>query len=339
MERRAKFYGVNGNLLYKADNCLSVKNAAICGEIELITLARDSYPGRRLGKHELSGVKSIGYWNIKKLVEWGLEWHTNEGIEICFLESGNLSFHLENAKYELVPNHLTITRPWIPHKLGEPAIELGKLHWLILDVEVRHPHQDWVWPNWIILNKTDLSKLTLYLRQNEQPVWKATSEIRECFIRIGKVIKDTTLQSCESQLRILINALLMALLGHFQNDNVPLNEELIKSRRTVKLFLNTLEERFHEQWTLADMAAYCQLGTTRFSNYCKEISNCTPMEYLNRIRLRNAANLLIHEHTSSVIDVAYKCGFSSSQYFTTVFKAYFMKTPQVFRTEKKIISP
>jgi len=334
MERRAKFYDPGGKLSYKADNCSPVKDAADNGEIELTTMARDAYPGKRLGKSELSGIKSIGYWNIKKLQNWGLEWHTNEGIEICFLESGDLTFFLENDQYNLAPNHLTITRPWITHKLGNPNVELSKLHWLIIDVGVRHPHQEWIWPNWIILNPRDLEKLTLYFRQNEQPVWKATPEIKDCFIRIGKVIKEGGEKDYESKLRVLINALLIALLEHFQEGKISLDEELTESRRTVKLFLNSLEDHIYEPWTLPGMASWCKLGTTRFTKYCVEISNCTPMEYINRIRLGKAAKMLMTQPDVSATEIAYQCGFSSAQYFTTVFKRHYKKTPQAYRKEK-----
>ncbi len=98
MEKRAKFYDTSGRLSLKADTCSPVKLAADSGEMELTTLARDSYPGQRLAKSELSGIKSIGYWNIRKLQNWGLEWHTNEGIEICYLESGDLTFFLGDEK-------------------------------------------------------------------------------------------------------------------------------------------------------------------------------------------------------------------------------------------------
>jgi len=334
MERRAKFYDPSGTLLYKADNCLHLKEAADAGEIELTTLARDAYPGKKLGKSELTGIKSIGYWNIKKLQNWGLEWHTNEGIEICFLESGDLKFFLGDEKYDLAPNHLTITRPWISHKIGHPNVELSKLHWLILDVGVRHPHQEWVWPNWVILNPKDLEKLTLYFRQNEQPVWKVNHELKDCFVRIGKVIKEGGEKDYESKLRVLINTLLIALLEHFQQGKIVLDEELMESRRTVKLFLKSLEDHFDEPWTLADMAAWCKLGTTRFTKYCVEISNCTPMEYIHRIRLGKAAQLLQTHPGLSATDIAYQCGFSSAQYFSTVFKKHFKKTPQVFRMKK-----
>lgn len=334
MERRAKFYDPSGALLYKADNCLFVKEAAEKGGLELTTLARDAYPGKRLGKTELTGVKSIGYWNIKNTQDWGLEWHTNEGIEICFLESGNLAFFLEDEKFDLSPNQLTITRPWIRHKLGNPNLELNKLHWIILDVGVRHPHQEWVWPNWIIINPKDLAKLTLYFRQNEQPVWNASPDLKDCFVRIGRIIKEGGEKSYESKLRVLINSLLISLLEHFQEGKILLDEELMESRRTVKLFLNLLEDLIYEPWTLPDMAAYCKLGTTQFTKYCFEISNCTPMEYINRVRIRKAAQMLMTQRTFSATDIAFQCGFSSAQYFTTVFKRHFRKTPQAYRNDK-----
>ena len=199
---------------------------------------------------------------------------------------------------------------------------------------MRHPHQEWSWPNWVILNSKDLNKLTLYFRQNEQPVWKATHDLKDCFIRIGKVIKEGGEKDYESKLRILINLLLIALLEHFQEGKISLDEELVESRRTVKLFLKSLEDHFQEPWTLPDMASYCKLGTTRFTQYCVEISNCTPMVYINKIRLGAAAKSLRTHAALSVTEIAYQCGFSSAQYFTSVFKRHFGKTPQAYRNGK-----
>ena len=66
-------------------------------------------------------------------------------------------------KYSLKPGHLTITRPWQPHSLGNPHIGPNRLHCIILDVEVRRPHQSWNWPDWIILTRNDLKQLTALL--------------------------------------------------------------------------------------------------------------------------------------------------------------------------------
>ena len=184
------------------------------------------------------------------------------GLKYVFLESGDLTFFLGDDTYHLSPNQLTITRPWIIHKLGHPNVEVSKLHWIILDVGVRHPHQEWVWPSWVILNSKDLDKLTLYFRKNEQSVWNSTPELKDCFIKIGKVIKEKegNGKEYESKLRVLINTLLIALLEHFEKGKILLDEELIESRRTVKLFLKYLEDHFYEPWTLPRDGSLLQVG-------------------------------------------------------------------------------
>jgi len=327
-----KYNDPKNKLVYIADSCFELRQAWDKKEIELNTLARGTYPGKVLGRDELTGIKSIGYWNIKKHQNWGLDWHTNEGIELCFLESGNLHFMLSEEKYQLQPFDLTITRPWIVHKLGNPTVDLSKLYWLILDVNVRHPHQEWQWPEWIVLIQSDILELTRYLRQNEQPLWKANSEIRECFANIGKAIKLSLSKSYESRLKILINTLFVLLLELFQKGNIPLDHTLVDSKRTVQLFLKTLESNLVESWNVEKMADYCQLGLTRFTHYCKEIINCAPMEYLNLLRLNEAAKLLVIQPELSIAEIAYRSGFSSPQYFSFAFNKQYKMTPGNYRS-------
>ena len=329
-----KFYDPEQKLSFEADSCIPLRQAWEKGEIELTTLVRGTYPGKSLQKGEISGIKSIGYWDIKNIQDWGLQWHTNEGIEICFLESGSVDFMLKNDSYELQTNDLTITRPWIVHKLGEPTVNLSKLHWVILDVMVRHPHQDWAWPDWIVLNDTDLAELTRYLRQNEQAVWSAGPELRNCFIRLGKIIKNSGVMPYDSKIKIEINTLFILMLDLFRKGNIKLDQSLVESKRTVRLFLRTLESRLDEEWTVGKMADYCHLGVTRFTHYCKELSNCSPVEYLNRQRLSKASELLVADPKLAVMDVAFSTGFSSNQYFNYAFKKHFKMTPNEYRNTR-----
>jgi len=329
-----KYFDPGKNLTYEADSCDSLREAWINKELELSTLARGTYPGKELLEGELTGIKSIGYWDIKKLQNWGLDWHSNEGIEICFLESGNLDFQIKNHEYHLKTNDITITRPWITHKIGSPLVNLSKLHWLILDVKVRHPHQNWEWPEWVVLNENDLDELTRYLRQNEQPVWKAGNDFKKCFVQIGNIIKQSNQKPYDSKLKIQINQLLILLLEIFKEGNIVLDLSLVETKRSVELFLSSIKSRIEEEWTVVKMAEDCHLGVTRFTHYCKEITNCSPMEYLNRLRLRKASRLLVDDIKIPVIDVAFMCGFSSTQYFNYVFKKHFKLSPNQFRKLK-----
>jgi len=326
-----RYFDPAENLTYEADSCTPLKKAWENNELELTTLARGTYPGKKLGDNELKGIKSVGYWNIKKLQNWGLDWHTNEGIEICYLESGDLDFHVHNQQYKLKTNDITLTRPWTIHKIGSPLVNLSKLHWIIIDVKVRRPHQPWEWPEWIVINKNDLNELTRYFRQNEKPVWKSNADFRNCFIQIGNIVKHNDLQYYDSKIKIQINNLLVLLLEIFKEGKITLDESLVESKRSVELFLSTLEQNILEDWNVVKMAEFCHLGVTRFTHYCKEITNCSPMEYLNRLRLKKASEILISDSTVPVSDVGYMSGFSSSQYFNYSFRRYFNLTPGEYR--------
>lgn len=319
--------------IYHADSCEPLLKAWKNQQVQLEAWARLTYPGYPLNETVLPGVNSIGYWDAHYPQEWGLDWHRNEGIEITFLEKGSHEFTMEQGSYTLLPDDLTITRPWQPHKLGNPNIGAGKLFWLILDVGVRYPHQEWNWPSWVMLTKKDLEELTKRLRQNEQPIWKATAELRNCIRNICRLIEDNDAVSTESRAVIYINELLLSLLNMFRQGAFSYDAELTESVRTVELFIRVLKDNLLEPWTLEQMAEHCKLGVTRFVHYFKQLTNMTPMVYLNFIRLEAAASELVKHPQKNINQICYECGFSSSQYFATVFKKQYGCSPAAYRAQ------
>jgi AraC family L-rhamnose operon regulatory protein RhaS len=318
--------------IYHADTCVPLVQAREKGKLQLEAWGRYSYPGIPLSNEELQGINSIGYWDAQAQQDWGLDWHRNEGIEITFLENGSMPFLLGKDMYKLEPDEITITRPWQPHKVGDPNIGAGKLHWFILDVGVRQPHQEWKWPDWIILSPIDIAELTKMLRQNEQPAWKTNAAFRKCFQRLAAIIKNNQPAIDASWIKIFINELLMQLLTLFRSGTISLNEALTEGRRTVELFLIELQKTLAEPWTLETMAANCGLGVTRFVHYCRQITNMTPMHYLMYIRLTEAAVQLKQQPKHTITEIGYNCGFSSPEYFTTSFRKQYGCSPGQYRT-------
>jgi AraC family L-rhamnose operon regulatory protein RhaS len=60
---------------------------------------------------------------------------------------------------------------------------------------------------------------------------------------------------------------------------------------------------------------------TQFSAYCKELTGLTPLQYLLRCRVEQATRLLAERPELSITDIAFACGFNSSQYFATIFRS------------------
>jgi len=317
--------------VHRADTCRPVVEAVRAGALRLEALARGTYPGRRLPAHALPGVRSVGFWDARSPQDWGLPLHRNEGIELTFLESGRMPLRVDNRNAVMQPDQLLITRPWQPHQLGDPRIGAGRLAWLILDVGIRHPHQSWRWPEWLVLTPSDLAALTRYLRGNEQPLWPAPSEIRHGFQGICQAVQDNNV----SKLAVTINELFLQLLELFRGRRVPVRSSLSSSRRSVELFLKQIADNLGEPWTLAAMAERCAVGPTTFVHHCRKLTNMAPIEYLTHLRVQAACRALRQQRDRAITDIALDCGFASSQYFANVFRRQVGCSPRAYRQDSK----
>jgi AraC-like DNA-binding protein len=323
---------------YHVGNCLSLLDAKEAGKIRVEGLARGNYPGQPLADFALPGLRNIAYWDSKTEQNWGLEWHRNEGLEITFLQSGTLPFWLADKEYSLCPGDMTITRPWQPHRVGNPNIPASRLHWLILDLGVRRPNQDWKWPKWCVLTPQDQEELTIMLRQCEHPIWQSTKDVQNCFRRISHAIKADRHGSSASRLAAYINELFVSILEMLRHNDIKLDPSLSGSSRMVEMFLTDIRdcpEQLSHEWTLGTMAQHCGLAETRFRYYCKELTNMPPSQYLELCRVDAAAKMLVQAPQKSVTEVALACGFGSGQYFATVFRRYRRCSPRTFRKKDR----
>jgi len=328
---------VDRDIVHEADSCRPLCEAAERGEARFHALARGQYPGRPLAEGELKGVSSIGHWDLEGTQRWGLPWHRNEGLEIALLETGRHAFGTDEASLQLGPGDLTITRPWQPHRLGDPHLEAGRLHWMILDVGVRRPNEPWRWPDWVVIAPEDLERLTEILRHNEQPVWSAGGELQRCFQKIAATVCREEQSVPVSWMVVLLNELFLLLLDVLERAEPVLDRSLSSTARAVEIFLDDLA-RFPQlaarPWTLSAMALECGLGATHFTEHCRRLKNRTPVHHLNACRLEHAARLLRLDPTRQVTDIALEVGFSSGQYFANLFRKRFGVTPSGYRSER-----
>lgn len=328
-----------GDTRYRADDCRPLLRAHEAGELAFRALARGGYPGRRLPPAVLPQVSTLGYWDAPHDQDWGLAEHRNEGIEITYLANGMLGFRADDQPYQLRPGNLTITRPWQPHSVGDPKVASSRLYWLILDVGVRQPHQNWTWPSWLVLSKSDLRELTSLLRENEHPVWNGTPEIDHHCAKLGGLVDEAHSGVVPAtRLALAVNGLLVAVHELLREHNPPRRPELTLGERSVAMFLARLREEPAEPWTLEIMAERTGLGRTRFAHHCRKITNLAPMAYLQHLRVERAKHLL-SATAMPITEIALDCGFGSSAYFASVFRQAVQCSPREFRCRCASESP
>lgn len=98
----------------------------------------------------------------------------------------------------------------------------------------------------------------------------------------------------------------------------------------IKNVLDYMAQNYQEPVTLQQMADRAHVSREYLCRLFHKISGSSPMEYLNRYRIRQSTFLLLQSE-ERISDIALSCGFSHSSYFGKLFLEYMGCTPTEYR--------
>lgn len=91
-----------------------------------------------------------------------------------------------------------------------------------------------------------------------------------------------------------------------------------------------IEQRYMEALTVRVLAHSCSMSESMFTRSFKRVYGCTPVQYLIRVRI-DAAKELLASTDRSFEDIAKSCGFKSAKYFGDMLKKNEHVTPRELR--------
>lgn len=107
-----------------------------------------------------------------------------------------------------------------------------------------------------------------------------------------------------------------------------------KYSRLVSLARRYIEDRYMlESLTMKDTARYLHISPQHLSRIFRQETGITFMEYLTRVRLRHARELLASS-TLRIYEVAERTGYSNQHYFSNAFKKVIGVSPLEYRKQK-----
>jgi AraC-like DNA-binding protein len=108
------------------------------------------------------------------------------------------------------------------------------------------------------------------------------------------------------------------------------NEKFYYNSRRIEKVFEFMNTNYNKQVSLGEVARIANMPEASFSRFIKKRTGKTFIDSLNEIRLGHASRMLI-DSTTTVAEIAYKCGFNNISNFNRIFKRKKFCIPKDFR--------
>lgn len=139
-----------------------------------------------------------------------------------------------------------------------------------------------------------------------------------------------------STLNMLIYNLLQYMRHEFIVEDMLFNEQ--KNLERLNRIIIYIQENYANKVSLKDLAAAENLDMYYLSHFIKKQLGISFQQYLNKIRLEKAAELLIQTNWKQ-IDICVESGFSDYRYLSKMFAKEYGCTPSQYKQQYKNLEP
>ena len=132
-------------------------------------------------------------------------------------------------------------------------------------------------------------------------------------------------------IRHCLSALLLSLAAAMEDAGKSLHGRTGGAAARIREVTQWLGENVRRNIRVEDLALRARLPQARFIREFKSLTGFTPKDFILRLKIEAAAKMLERDPTRPVTAIAHELGFSSSQYFATVFRRYLHASPGEYR--------
>lgn len=255
-----------------------------------------------------------------------VHWHSE--MEIIYLAEGKAEFRIEDRRFAVSAGEALIVHPGELHSgINDQGVVICyysivfKLSWLS-SFQADRIEELFLGP--ILLEKARLPAL---LSTSVGTPFVLLDHVRQLLIRYKQRSPGYEMS---------IKGLLFLLIADIcQYGLIKRNEDQGKrpareANQQIKKLLAYMEEHARDKLDLDQLAAVVSLSRSHFCKFFKTQTGMRPMEYLNFIRINQAANLL-RTGSYNVLEAALESGYQHASYFSKWFKFYMNMTPSEYK--------
>ena len=260
--------------------------------------------------------------------------HKNRGLEITYVEKGMLEWMVEGVPEKVAAGTVFFTLPWQVHGSPHPWEPENILWHVLFHLEEDYPvaRRQFRFPKSLGFSPREMKLLSTALAGSQRHGFRATPGLRSLVPELVTELQSTH-ELREAHARTLLRAVLVELKRIVKGEAVD-EEKHTRSEKRTQTFITELPSTCDQRWTLAGMARHCGIQRTQLNKIFQKLTGSSPMEYLFRLRMERAKTLL-RETDIKIIDIAFECGYGSSQYFANTFKQSTGMSPSEYRRHCK----
>jgi len=236
--------------------------------------------------------------------------HYHNLFELYFLTEGTCTYFIDNKTYIIEEGDLVLIPGGTIHKTKYP----GNVPYSRMLINCSNYY---IPPS--IYN--DIPKL-LYVYRNDDILPKIQSILND----IDKDYKSGDKYSVDSLQSLVHSLFILIARNPNKKTNVAAKNEYIEKATT------HIQNNFQNKIMLEDIAGLCAITPEHMSRMFKKETGFGFSEYLTLVRLRHS-EFLIKNKNLSITEVAHRCGFEDSNYFSVIFKKNYKLSPREMKKQ------
>lgn len=259
----------------------------------------------------------------RKKKDFNFPLHMHEELELNLIINASgakriVGDHIEEiGSYELVLVGPNLPHGWFNHKCKSDSIQEVTIQFNA-DILAED-----------FLRKTQLTYIRKMLEASRRGISFSQQTVKELQGRLISLDKKNGFDSV-LELFSILNDLSISRNARVLSDTTFNKEQVTPNSRRLDRVFRYMNDNFEKEISLADVSGIANMSEASFSRFVKLHTGQTFTDKLNDIRLGHVVRMLI-ETSSSISEIAYKCGYNNLANFNKIFKARKGLTPKEFK--------
>lgn len=284
--------------------------------VDTYTLTKDRIIYTEVQLH-IPGVRIFAQHKMINAIP-ALPWHYHENaFEFTMVTKGAVQFSTEFSTYTISGGDVFVAFPNEIHGTNSTPMNAGQIYWLQLDISSEN--------NFLFLTPDAARNIINRLKAIPHHV------IHTEFSKMVPLLKDAFQLAHNNGnpqlIATYIQLFLHLLIVYSEKEQFRLTPDIGKS-------LNYILDNITEELSLEELANQANLSCSQYKLKFKNQIGIPPRHFINQQKIEYSKTLLLDG--MPITDIAMLLNFTTSGYFSTVFKKYTLLTPREYiHTHKK----